>query len=119
VELHDDAVTIIDWLRPDEGNYAKTADTFEKLNQQMMKHKGFLIVFVQLRSDGSFFAKDQIDFYSALTASYHYEKDRAGEQDNLNTKFKTTKIRDSRTGKQYLTIPMKYNPDTKMVEERN
>lgn len=124
IELKDNAVTIIDWLKPKGGDYAKTDHTFEQLNNQLEKHKGFLIVMVQIRRSGEFFAPDQIDFYSALTARYCYsplEKDKEGrvvKWDNENTYFETTKIRDSRTGNQYITIPTKFNKEKKILESK-
>jgi len=111
IELKDNVVTIIDWLKPKHGDYAKTESTFEHFNHQLQKHSGFLIILVQLRQTGEFFAIDQISNYSALTAKYCYD-----ETDNENTYFQTTKIRDSRTGLQYITIPTKFDPETKLLE---
>ena len=119
IEFDDNAVTIIDWLKPDGSDYAKTDATFEKLNDQLVKHKGFLIVFVQIRkSDGEFFASDQVDFYSALTATYNFKRN-GDKLDTENTYFQTSKIRDSKTGLQVLTIPMKFDRVTKRLERAN
>lgn len=115
IELVDNAVTIIDWLKPEAGDYSKTDATFERLNDQLIRHGGFLIVFVQLRKDGTFFADDQIDFYASLVATYNYRKN--GDQvDNQNTYFQTSKIRDSRSGQQIITIPTFFNPATKVID---
>ncbi len=115
IELEKNAVTIIDWLKPEEGDYSRTDATFERLNDQLIRHGGFLIIFVQLRKDGSFFASDQIDFYASLVATYNYRKN--GEAvDTQNTYFETSKIRDSRSGQQIITIPTYFNPGTKILE---
>jgi hypothetical protein len=117
IELRDNRVTIIDWLKPKDGNYAETDNTFERLHEQLKKHNGLLIVFVQTRrSDNKFFAQDQIDFYSAFSCIFNYKKD-GDKIDTDNPYFETVKIRDSKTGRQYITIPLKYNKETKVLEE--
>lgn len=122
IELEDNAVTIIDWLRPKESNYAQMDTIMEKLNEQLVKHGGLLIIFVQIRKDGSFFASDLIDFYASVVAKYCHStiKDSFGNTkiDNENTYFKTEKIRDSKTGCQYITIPTHFNKDTKKLTLR-
>lgn len=118
IELEKNAVTIIDWLKPQDGDFSKTDATFERLNDQLIRNGGFLIVFVQIRKDGTFFAPDQIDFYASLVATYNYRKN--GETiDQQNTYFETSKIRDSRTGAQTITIPTFFNPGTKLLELKN
>lgn len=115
IEIEKNAVTIIDWLKPQDGDFSKTDATFEKLNDQLIRKGGFLIVFVQIRKDGTFFAPDQIDFYASLVATYNYRKN--GETiDQQNTYFETSKIRDSRSGQQIITIPTYFNPGTKILE---
>jgi hypothetical protein len=125
VELEDNAVTIIDWLTPPNSEYAKTDTMYKQLNDQLVKHGGLLIVFVQVRGpgerEGEFFAKDLISQYASFAATYNYEikvSAQGGSKDNLNTYFKTEKMRASKVGKQYLTIPMKYDPLTYRVIER-
>lgn len=115
IELEKNAVTIIDWLKPQDGDFSKTDATFERLNDQLIRHGGFLIVFVQIRKDGTFFAPDQIDFYASLVATYNYRKN-GDAVDTQNTYFETSKIRDSRTGAQIITIPTFFNPGTKILE---
>jgi len=116
IELRDNSITIIDWLKPKYGDYAQTENTFEHLHNQLKKHSGFLIVFVQLRkSNGEFFAMDMIENYASLVAKYKY-KTIDGKDDNKNTFFETCKIRDSRTGMQYITIPTTFDNETKILE---
>lgn len=123
IELEDNAVTILDWLKPNESNYAMMDTIMERLNNQLVKHGGLLIVFVQLRKDnGVFFAPDLIDFYASLVAKYRWTKLKQtnGEviYDNENTSFKTEKIRDSKCGQQYITIPIFFNKETKLITLR-
>lgn len=115
IELRDNRITIIDWLKPVGGDFSQMDDTMEHFHNQMKKHGGFLIVFVQIRDDdkGTFFAKDQISNYMALSAKFMYSG-----TDNLNPYFQTTKIRDSRVGQQYITIPLTFDVNTKLLERK-
>lgn len=112
IELPDNAICIVDWLKAQDSDYARMDSTYEHLHEQLKKHNSFLIVMTQLRKDNqNFFAQNLHDFFATLVASYHY----GDNDDNINTYFKTHKIRDSKTGMQYLTIPTTYNSDTKEV----
>ena len=119
LELEDNAVTIIDWLKPKNSDYAKTDSIYEQLNDQLKLHGGILIIFAQLRKDGRFFAEDMIDFYAALVAKYNHSKITNGDGsvswDSENTYWKTEKMRDSKIGNQYITIPTRFEKDTKRI----
>lgn len=115
IEFEKDAITIIDWLKPEEGDFSKTDKTYERLNDQLVRKGGFLIVLAQVRKDGTWFAPDQTDFYASLVATYNYRKN--GDQlDNKNTFFQTSKIRDSRSGLQNITIPTYFDDVTKILD---
>lgn len=122
VELEDNVVTILDWLKPPNSDYAKFDTIMERLNEQLVKHGGLLIVFMQLRKagerEGQFFAPDLIGFYASLIATYNYEVNTQGKKDNLNTFFRTEKMRASKGGTQYVTIPIQYDPETYRIKER-
>lgn len=116
IELKDNVITIIDWLKVKDGDYAKTDMTYEHFHNQLKLHKGFLIILTQIRkSDNKFFAPDQVQFYGSLVAKYLFG---SNGQDAENTYFLTEKIRDSKTGQQYITIPTYFNRDTKVLEVR-
>ena len=116
IELVDGAVTIIDWLKVKDGDYAKTDMTYEHFHEQLKKHGGFLFILTQLRkSTGEFFAMDQVEFYGACIAKYEFGNNG---KDSENTLFQTQKLRDSRTGQQYITIPMHFDKDTKILDTR-
>lgn len=116
IELKDNAVTVIDWLKMKDGDFTKTDNTFEHFSNQLKIHKGFMIIFTQIRtSDSKFFAPDQIANYGALVVKYLWGNDGI---DGENTHFLTTKIRDSKSGNQYLTIPTFFNQGTKILEIR-
>jgi hypothetical protein len=116
IELVDNAITIIDWLKVKDSDYAKTDSTYEHFHEQLKKHKGFLIILTQLRkSNNEFFAMDQVEFYGACVAKYLFGNNGT---DAENTSFQIQKLRDSRTGQQYITIPIHFDKDTKLLEIR-
>lgn len=124
IELEDNSVTIIDWLKAPESDYAKMESIYERLNEQLAKHKGLLIILAQLKTEsGQFYAEDMTRHYASFLAKYFWSpiKDAKGnvyDWDSNNTYFKTEKIRDSKNGKQYINIPTYFNPDTKTLELR-
>lgn len=121
VELEDNAVTLVDWLLPN--NYAETDKLYSQFAQQLDKHGGLLFIFTQLRKTGEFFAKDMIDFFASITCSYNLGSytDKSGNvtYDRENTHFLTSKIRESRTGRQIIKIPTRFNKETNIVELRD
>jgi hypothetical protein len=115
IELRDNAITILDWL--DVEDFASTAQVFKLLQKQLDKHLGILIVMCQLNTNETFYAENQLKFYGSLVAKYLFTKAN-GIVDTQNTYLKVEKVRESKTGQQYFTIPTKFNPDTKIVELR-
>jgi hypothetical protein len=125
IELEDNAITILDWLSAgNDSDYSKMDSIYSRLNSQLVKHGGFLIVFAQLKQeDGNFYAESMTRFYASLVAKYNWspiknEKGVVVDWDARHTYFHTEKIRDSKTGKQYLDIPMEFNPQTKLLSLR-
>lgn len=121
VELEDNAITIVDWLNPRD--YSQVGNLMESLNNQLVRHGGVLIVFVQIRKDGTWFAPDLFDFYATCVAQYHHSKivDPITKEitfDGENTYWKTSKLRDSKVGTQYVTIPMHFDTKTKLITLR-
>ena len=109
VILRKNKVTIFDWVKPDD--FARTDNVFSSLVEKVKKTHGFLICFVQLRTDDSFFAKDQIGQFPALLTRYVYE-DETGEE----TKFIIDAARDPKTKGKKWEIPCVYNWETKEVQ---
>jgi len=109
VILRKDKVTIFDWVKPDD--FARTDNVFSSLVEKVKKSRGFLICFVQLRNDDSFFAKDQIGQFPALLTRYVYE-DESGE----NTKFIIDAARDPKTKGKKWEIPCRYDWESKEVQ---
>jgi len=103
IELEPNAITILDWLLPRD--YASTDKTYEHFAKQLVKQGGILIVFCQLRRDGSFFAEDMIKFFPSVIAKFTYEDEESGEK----SFFETVKLRESKSGKQRIKIPCFYD----------
>jgi len=123
VPFKKNAVTIIDWLKPPNSDYAKTDLVYEKINDELTIKGGNAIVFAQLRkSNGEFFATDQIDQYAALCAYFRHPEQQGQNGnmiiDNMNPYWETRKIRDSKTGQQHITIPLSYDKATKKLIEK-
>lgn len=126
IELSDNAVTLIDWLRPKDSQYMLMDQIFENLDWQVNKHGGLLFVFTQLRpSNRNWFAPDLIEHNGYLNAKYlHSEiKDNDGKvigYDRVNTYFEITKMRKPKN-KAFPTkfIPMKYDPNTDLITKRD
>ena len=115
IKLSQNAVTIVDWLRPRE--YSETDTIFEKLNDELQKQGGLLIVLMQLRrSSGDFFAKDLVEFYPALVAKF-IQKEGSGSE----SYFETIKIREARVrgAPQNQIINCKFDFDTKELKTLN
>jgi len=109
VILRKNKVTIFDWVKPTD--FARTDNVFANLVEAVKKTHGFLICFVQLREEDTFFAKDQIAQFPAMVARYLYE-DEIGE----NTKFIIDQARDAKVRGKKWEIVCKYDWDTKLVK---
>ena len=113
LELEDNAITIIDWLLPKD--YAETDKLFQHFCEQLYKHKGNLIVFMQLRESGDFYAKDMTAMFPALVCKYLYDKDADGNDIPTSGYFKVDYIREPTTSLKKYKIPCKYNWSTRIL----
>ena len=107
--LRKDKITIFDWVKPND--FARTDNVFSNLVEKVKKTKGVLICFVQLRTDDSYFAKDQIGQFPAILSRYLYE-DESGE----NTKFAIDSMREPLIKGKKWQIPCRYDWDTKIAD---
>jgi hypothetical protein len=107
IELDDNSITIIDWLLPND--YAETDKIFLHLSNQLKRHGGNLIIFVQLKADGSFFAENMIAMFPALLAKYLYKN----EDDGVDGYFSVEYMRESKTHKKKDQIHCKYDWDSR------
>jgi hypothetical protein len=110
VMLEKDAFTIFDWLLPDD--YADTDKIYKHLSTQLVKNGGVLIVFVQLKENGEFFAQNMIKNFASVACKYFYTKDDDGSEGY----FQVEKMRESLINRKTCRIPCKYNWQTKELE---
>lgn len=113
LELTDDDITIIDWLLP--SNYAESDKLFQHFIKELCKHRGLLIIYVQLRTDGNFFAKDMIAFFPAFVCRYFYDKDSEGKDTPTQGKFVIDYMRESKKYVKKWEIPCRYSWETKRL----
>jgi hypothetical protein len=115
LELEDDAVTIYDWILPEE--FSGTANLYKIFAKQLDRHGGLLYVLSQLNDSGDFYASSMVRFFSSFAVKYFYTKVN-NVCDNTNTYFRTSKIREAKGSIQEVTIPTRFNSDTKELELR-
>jgi len=110
--LKENSVAIYDWVCPnkDEG-FARTDLLYNGLVEKAEKTNSFLICFVQLKNDDTFFAPSQIGQYPSVLSRYLYES-----KDGLHTKFTLDKTRESKMRGKEFDIPCQYMWDTKEVK---
>lgn len=111
-ELEDNAITVYDWL--DILDYAKTGEVLGKFTDQLEKHKGLLIIFVQGRNseESPWYARDQIMRFPSIAASYHYDSD----DNTIYGHFVVHKIRERLISKPMINIPCKFDFDTQLLQ---
>lgn len=109
IEIEKNAVTIIDWLLPD--NYAETDKLYKHFAEQLVKNGGILIIFVQLKDDASFFAKNMIAMFPSVIGRYLYEEG----SDGTNGYFSLDYIREPKFRRKSAKIPCVYSYDDKTL----
>jgi hypothetical protein len=107
--LEPNTIYIYDWIRCSD--FAKTADVFDSIAQKLDEVQSTMIGFVQLREDNSWFAKDLLRQFVALSAKYTYT-----DKNGIFNKFELNDLRDRKaSGKQY-SIACKYIEETREVK---
>lgn len=118
VELENDAITIIDWLLPED--YSQTDKLYKYFAEQLTKKGGILIVFVQLKEskeqESRFFAENMIKMFPALVVKFGYHKDSKGNETPERSYFESVKIRDPKNHSHRFKMDLKYIPDLKTLE---
>ena len=107
-------IIVYDWFRPTD--FAKTDALFAEIVEKVKKVNGFLIVFMQLKDNNDYFAKNLMAQYPTLVCKYLYEN----ENDGIYTKFHITENRDSKIQAKQIEIPCIYDwksKEVKLVEE--
>lgn len=109
IQLEENAITILDWLMI--ADKANTDSVMQHFVEQLHKTNGILIVFVQLKEDGSYFAPNMIKQFPAFSARYLYI-DETGSKGN----WIVDAIRDPKKHVKGGLITCEYDFDTKILK---
>jgi len=111
IEIEENAVTIIDWLLPKD--YSETDKLFQHFATQLVKNKGLLIIFVQLKDNGDYFAKNMVGMFPAFVCKYFYNKTKDNTEDPTSGYFQVEYMREAKVMRKHARINCKYDWDTK------
>jgi len=110
IELEKNAVTILDWLLI--ADKAQTDVVLKHFVEQLYKTNGFLIIFMQLKKSGDWFAPNMVDQFPALGARYIYEDESDGTKGN----WIVDPIREPKQKYKRVSVPCVYNFDSRRLE---
>lgn len=122
VDFKENELVVIDWLTCTDGEYHKMEKIFGELSRKISQSKGVLIVFMQLRTpnkehpDPTFYAQNMVMHYGSFVCKFLHPKIN-GKKDNLHPYLEAIKVRRSKVGTQFFTIPLEYNYKTKEIIE--
>ncbi len=112
IELESDkAITVIDWLCPN--SYAEVDKLLMHFTKQLQKTKGIAIVFMQLRDNNDWFAKDLCKQFPSFACRYIYDNQDSGEFG----RFEIDKVREPKMKNHNRQIPCQYNWETKELKK--
>lgn len=107
------SITIIDWLSIED--FTETQNVLQYFSEQSVLSNSLLIIFMQLKEDGSWFAPNLVKNFSSFAARYLYEQDANGNVDGLKGYWQVDKIREAKRHAKSGKIPCRYFPDTKVL----
>ena len=108
IELEKNSITIIDWLLISDKS--QTDSVLKHFVEQLFKTNGFLIIFMQLKMDGTWFAPNMVEQFPSLGARYLYDS----EEDGTRGKWIVNPIRERKQKVRTVNIPCIYDFDTKI-----
>ena len=104
---------VVDWLYLGD-DFAATPKMFNYFREEMTKQGGILVLFTQLKEDGSWFAKNMIKDFVALSAKYIFDDDSG-----KTGYFDVDKIRDSKRGTLVDRIECEFDKETKIFKTKD
>jgi len=110
LELEPNSVMILDWLCPE--NFAEVDKIFLHFTEQLHKTHSFLIVYMQLKEDSSWFSPNLTRQFPAFAVKFIYDD----EKDRTYSKFYIEPMRDSKTKTATYELACKYNFETKELK---
>lgn len=106
IEIEPNAFTILDWLLVDEKE--KTDTIFKFFTEEMSRKGGILVIMMQLKESGDWYAPNMVIQMPALAARYIMDA-----EDGSTGHWDINKLRDPKGNYRNSTIPCKYNFETK------
>lgn len=103
IEIENNSITILDWLLIEDK--AKTDSVMQYFVNQLVRTNSLLIVFMQLKDNGEWFAPNMVKQFPAFAARYIYEKD----EDGTAGSWHIDAIREAKRQVKKWTIPCQYN----------
>lgn len=113
IQIEENSVTIIDWLLIQDK--AQTDMVMQYFSEQLVRTNSILIIFMQLKEDGNWFAPNMVKQFPALAARYVYSEDEQGNADGIFGTWEVDKIREAKRHCKGGKIHCKYNPDDKTL----
>lgn len=109
IEIEPNSVTILDWLMIEDK--AQTDTVMKYFVEQLVKTNSFLIIFMQLKEGGGWFAPNMVNQFPAYAARYLYDEDSNG----ASGYWQIDKIRESKRNNKGKTIPCRYDWESKTL----
>lgn len=110
IEIENNSVTILDWLLIE--NKAVSDTVMQYFVNQLVRTNSVLIVFMQIRDNGEYFAKDMVKQFPAFAARYVYEDDNDGSRGSWHIDA----IREAKRQVKKWNIPCQYDWETKTLK---
>ena len=104
------AITIIDWVCPN--SYAEVDKLLMHFTKQLQKTKGIAIIFMQLRDNNEWLAKDLVKQFPSFACRYIYDSNDSGEYG----RFEIDKAREPKIKAYNKQIPCIYNWEDKTLK---
>ena len=104
------AITIIDWVCPN--SYAEVDKLLMHFTKQLQKTKGIAIIFMQLRDNNEWLAKDLVKQFPSFACRYIYDNTDSGEYG----RFEIDKAREPKIKAYNKQLPCLYNWETKELK---
>lgn len=111
IELEYNAFSVIDWLHLE--NKAETDNVLKKLNDELHRKGGILVIFSQLKQDNTWFAPNLIDHYPTF-ASRYFQNDEKTEG-----YWHCDKIKEPRGDFVNYTLPCVFNKKTRIFKVKD
>ncbi|MFA7290499.1 MAG: bifunctional DNA primase/polymerase [Melioribacteraceae bacterium] len=112
IEIEPHAFTILDWLMVEEKE--NTDRVFKFLTEEMERKGGILIVMMQLKESGDWYAPNMVNQFPALGARYFIDGD-----DRKTGHWQIDKVRDARYGVFNSIIQCEFNPESKIITTKD